>query len=398
MKVCIIENIYPPYDRGGAEQVVAKTVQGLLSNGHEVVLITSSPKGDEFQESEGLRIYRKRPPNLYFYTDAHQYHPIIRLLWHLIGMFNTPIATWTKEILEKEKPDVVHTHNLMGLSFLIPRVIKKLQLRHVHTVHDVQLVEPSAIIMKLQEKSLQYNGPHTFLYTLIMKWLIGSPNVVISPSKFLLGFYKDRGFFPKSKCIVVRNPITFDLPAPERKRVAQQDGLCHFLYLGQIEHHKGVLLLVKAFMNILQENPQVRLHIAGSGSQLAEVRQQIGNVDAIHTYGRVEREKLPELFAKVDVAVVPSLCYENSPTVIFESLYFGVPVLASRIEGVAELIKEGENGLTFTAGDVSGLEKKLIWCRDHKNQLQDMSGKTTHSLLGLSLKDYMERLVASYLG
>jgi len=45
MKICIINNLYPPYVRGGAEQVVAKTVQGLLERGHRVVIITSSPAG-----------------------------------------------------------------------------------------------------------------------------------------------------------------------------------------------------------------------------------------------------------------------------------------------------------------------------------------------------------------
>lgn len=396
MKVCVIENIYPPYDRGGAEQVVAKTIRGLLADGHEVVLITSSPNGNEFTEEKNFKIYRKKPPNIYFYTDAHQYHPVIRLCWHFIGIFNVPIALWTRKILLHEKPDVVHTHNLMGLSFLIPGVIRRLGLRHVHTVHDVQLVEPSAMIMKLQEKSFRYTGPHTLLYAAIMKQLLGSPDVVISPSKFLLGFYRRRGFFKKSISLVVRNPITFDLPAPNRERIAQEDGQCHFLYLGQIEHHKGVLLLVDAFLNISSSYPQARLHIAGNGSQLAELREIIGNSEVVHAYGRVNREKIPELFSQSDVAVVPSLCYENSPTVIFESFYFGVPVLASFIEGVEELIQEGENGVTFEAGDIQDLELKLIWCIEHKNQLQQMSSKTSQFLSGLSMEGYMQKLMDAY--
>ena len=64
-------------------------------------------------------------------------------------------------------------------------------------------------------------------------------------------------------------------------------------------------------------------------------------------------------FAKADITIVPSLCYENSPTVIFESFSYHTPVLASNIEGIAELIKEGENGLTFIAGNEASLLQKL---------------------------------------
>jgi glycosyltransferase involved in cell wall biosynthesis len=56
------------------------------------------------------------------------------------------------------------------------------------------------------------------------------------------------------------------------------------------------------------------------------------------------------LFAICDAVVVPSLCYENSPTVIYESFLAGVPVVASNIGGVGELVKDGENGFLVTPG------------------------------------------------
>ena len=199
MKICIINNIYPPYERGGAEQVVRKTVEGLIKAGHEVVLLTSSPKGDEKESMKNLTIYRKKPFNLFFYTQAHKHFFLSRLLWHILDTFNFGVASWVKNILEQEKPQVVHTHNLMGLSFLIPRVIQKLSLRHIHTVHDVQLVEPSGLILKQKEHSWRYNGLPTRMYTALMKRLMGSPDVIISPSQFLLDFYTSRGFFPHSQ-------------------------------------------------------------------------------------------------------------------------------------------------------------------------------------------------------
>ncbi|HAT03866.1 MAG TPA: hypothetical protein DCS29_03795 [Candidatus Magasanikbacteria bacterium] len=388
MKICIINNLYPPYARGGAEQVVKRTVDGLLKQGNDVVLITSTPDDEGVEEQVHLKIYRIRPRNIFFYTQAHKHDIASRFLWHIIDMFNVFVSRETKRILTWEKPDIVHTHNLMGLSFLIPQTIRALGIRHVHTVHDVQLVEPSGIILKTRENSWRYTGFPTKLYTWIMKKLLGSPEVVISPSQFLLDFYKARGFFRNSAKTLLRNPLTLDFKEEKGERVSTET--FNFLYLGQVEDHKGIFLLGEAFEKI----SDAVLHIVGDGSRLENLKEYTkGNKHVVY-HGRVDREKLPELFSMMDVTVVPSLCYENSPTVIFESLYFGVPVLASRIEGIAELIEEGENGFTFEAGDVSSLIHKLSWCVEHKKEIDSMRIKipTTSRSEG----EYIEKLITLY--
>ena len=410
MKICLINNLYPPHARGGAEQVVYKTVQGLLEAGHEVVVITTVPEGPHVWREGRLTIYRVVPKNLFFYTAAHQHSFLTRALWHLIDMFHAGVARTVAEILRQEKPEVVHTHNLMGVSFLVPRIIRELGIRHLHTVHDVQLVEPSGIILKAKENSWRYRGLPTRAYTAIMRRLMGSPDVVISPSQFLLDFYEKRGFFPGAKRVVLRNPVTMSLKhATASGRGPDQGGKntktlkqnfineshgVNFLYLGQIEEHKGVVFLVNVFRSF--GNDQAVLHIVGAGSQFERVKEMASVVNTIIVHGKVDRDKLPELFAETDVLIVPSLCYENSPTVIFEAFSFGVPVLASRVEGVAELIREGENGLTFETGNEASLKEKLTWCVEHREDLQAMSKKTAQSLHGLSERDYIERLQYLY--
>ena len=152
MKICLINNLYPPYARGGAEQVVKRTVEGLLQAGHRVVLVTTVPEVENVHQLENLTIREFKPWNLFFYTDAYKHFLAARFLWHIIDMFHMGSARFVRNVLKEEKPDVVHTHNLMGVGFLIPRVIRKQGIRHVHTVHDVQLVEPSGIILKTKEK------------------------------------------------------------------------------------------------------------------------------------------------------------------------------------------------------------------------------------------------------
>lgn len=411
MKVCLINNLYPPYARGGAEQVVQKTVEGLLREGHRVVLITTSPNGAEIERAGEFSHYRFRPWNLFFYTEAHRHSFVARFFWHLANMFHFGAARRVKNILKQERPDAVHTHNLMGMSFLIPRVIRKLGIRHVHTVHDVQFVEPSGIILKRKEMSARYTGFPTRIYSSIMKRLMGSPDVVISPSQFLLDFYVGRGFFPTSKKVVVRNPVTFEEAVGSRQQAVGGDeqNIFHFLYLGQIEKHKGVIFLTKTFLeffNIIVSPKNSTaysllptastLHIVGDGSAMEEVKKLADENPNIIFHGRVDREQLPKIFGMADVTVVPSLCYENSPTVIFESFAFGVPVLASNIEGIAELIREGENGLTFGAGDAESLQEKMSWCLAHREELRLMGERTRESLVGLSEEEYVRKVVELY--
>ncbi len=389
MKICIINNIYPPYHRGGAEQVVVQTVKGLRERGHSVVVITSTPEHDELVEEQGVKIYRINPKMSYFYTDAHTYGIFSRIRWHIENIWNRGVADAVDQIIENEKPDVVHTHNLMGLSFLIPQKIRARRIRHVHTIHDVQLVEPSGMILKTKEHSFRYHGPHTLLYSFITRKLFGSPEVVISPSKFLLDFYRARGFFGNSLCTVIRNPLTFSgEPLYEKKANTKLT----LLYVGQIEYHKGISILIDTLQKLA--SVPFELHIAGGGSLLPEVKKRTEHMPHVFVHGRVEKGELRELYKQAEITIVPSLCYENSPTVIFESFSFHTPVLASKIEGIAELIEEGKNGITFEAGSVKELLEKIQWCALHQHELEAMRKFIT--VPKTSNEEYVRALEESY--
>ena len=391
MKVCIISNLYPPHARGGAEQVVVKTVEGLRNAGHEVVVITTAPKGEaKVTTQNGVRVYRFTPKNVFFYTDARRHSMFVRLLWHIIDTYNFSSTKIVQDILMHEKPDVVHTHNLMGVGFGIPKAVRSLGIYHVHTVHDVQLVEPSGIILKLEEDSYRYTGFPTLIYSFAMKQRMGSPDVVISPSQFLLDFYRSRKFFRKSRLVLLRNPVSLVSSTQHIK-----SDRCRFLYLGQVEAHKGTLLSVLA-AQALPKGIDWELTIAGDGEALHGLKQEVGNNDRIHVLGRVARDQISHLFAHSDVTIVPSLCYENSPTVIFESFAHGRPVLASKVEGIEELIEEERNGKTFTTGDVKDLTGAMMWAATHKDQLQAMGKRARSNVDTLSQAVYMQTLEGYY--
>src|SRR3989344_1153885 len=142
MKIGIISNLYPPFVRGGAEIIVSTLAEGLKDNLHHVFVISTQPAAGLSswwplgRDSRGIRIYRFFPWNLYYYMNDYAYPILLRLIWHLLDIFNLHACVAVRSVLAKEKPDIVITHNLMGLGFLIPYLLRRRGITHIHTVHD----------------------------------------------------------------------------------------------------------------------------------------------------------------------------------------------------------------------------------------------------------------------
>lgn len=399
MKIGIISNLYPPFIRGGAEIVAAMEAEGLKKNWQHVFVISSRPKDVKVQgapffdfikvshdEVNDVTVYRFSPINLYYYLNDFKYPAFVRLLWHWLDMFNIFSYLTVKKILQKEKPDLIITHNIMGLGFLLPRLLRKLKIKHVHTLHDVQLVTPSGLIIKDKENALQHKFFKMIGYVKTMKRLIGSPDIVISPSKFLLDFYKKYNFFPKSKKVVLPNPIKGVINA---KKVASYN--LELLYLGQVHKAKGILDLIKSFRKIKIKH--INLHVVGVGHDFAKAKSLAKGDKRIIFHGWIQNTNLISLLNKADILVVPSLCYENSPTVIYEALSIGLPVIATDIGGVAELIKEGKNGWIFPAGDFAQFNQKIISLYKQRDKLTLLAENCRQSVKDYTIDNYVNKLL-----
>lgn len=370
MKICLVHNLYPPYAKGGAEKVVEKTAQELLSLGHEVFVITTSSDKEYNDVVDGVRVYRRRAGNLYAFADGNKHSFLSRFIWQCVNLFHINQARWVRRILEKEKPDVVHTHNLMGLSFLIPSVIRKLNIPHVHTLHDVQLVEPSGVVLYNKQNSFRYNNSLSFLYSYCTQILLGSPDAVVSPSRFLLDWYKQKGFFKNTKQLSV---IQNSLPEMSDKGDKQIYDVTRFLFVGQLETHKGLKVLLEAWKLIVQKQISAQLVIAGSGSLVKEVSEYAVKTDSVSYVGHLTHGQLEDMLYKTDIVIFPSICIENSPTVLFESIMSCTPVIASDMESIREIVQEGREGYFVSVGDSVALANKIIWCVENRDDVTNLS-------------------------
>ncbi|MFA6534063.1 MAG: glycosyltransferase [Patescibacteria group bacterium] len=361
MKVCVINSLYSPYHRGGAEVVAAAEARRFKNQGDEVLVITAGPWagfGSLKPRSvmvDGIKVYRFYPLNIFSFININQKPFWLRLPWHLIDLFNIHSYFAIKGILKKEKPDLVASHNLKGLGYLTWRAISSLGLKNSHTLHDVQLAVPSGLLVYGQERRWP-------VYEALCRCLCGSPTEVISPSKWLLDFYTAKGFFPGSRKTV--KPAFGVLPPVKLLNLKVTGHEVKLLFVGQIERHKGVIWLVKTLKESRIMNHESRagawqLEIVGDGSKLEELKSLVAGDERFKVYGRLEGDKLLEKLKEADFTVVSSLVYENSPTIIASCLQNDIPVIASAIGGIPEMVKEGVNGYLFQPGKAGELEEIL---------------------------------------
>ncbi|HDQ23208.1 MAG TPA: glycosyltransferase [Candidatus Uhrbacteria bacterium] len=390
MKIGLINSLYKPYKRGGAEVVFSRIVKELKKNSHDVFVITISGKKNKtdffITEMDDVRVYRFYPQNIFSFIEINQQPFWKRLIWHFIDFFNWHSYGQVKKIFKKEKPDLVLTHNVKGLGYLTWQAIRKLKIKNIHTLHDVQLVNPSGLIIKGREKQ----GFLGKIFSKISKKMIKNPEVVISPSKWLLDFYRGYGFFKKSKEIVLPNPLVLDEQEISKKF---EDDKITYLFLGQLEEHKGILFLLDLFPKF-NKLGNCRLVVVGSGRLEKELKERYKNEEWLEFLGYVPANKLSrQVFKKIHYTIVPSLCYENSPSVIYDSFKCATPVIASEIGGVPELVQEGVNGYTFEAGNKISLLNKLNLSLQNIDNYQQMSENARIRAKDFDIKNYIYKIL-----
>ncbi len=135
-----------------------------------------------------------------------------------------------------------------------------------------------------------------------------------------------------------------------------------FGYIGQLDHIKGVHLLIEAF-RALNSRSRRSLDIWGdltrSPEHVSRLRALARDDETISFRGRYERASLGNVLGEIDVLVVPSLWYENSPLVIQEAYAAGIPVIATDLGGMREAVTQGASGLLFERGNARDLAAQM---------------------------------------
>ncbi|MBI4450244.1 glycosyltransferase [Candidatus Uhrbacteria bacterium] len=363
MRILMIHNRHGETARGGAERVVERLMDTFRARGHVV-------HGDH-RTTVGFNALNRLPAP-------------IRAVWHLVDLLNIVAAVRLRATLRRTKPDVVHTHNLVGCSGLTPWVIRRSGVPWVHTLHDVQLITPSGLLTpRFQISDFRFQNrwwgdlapPSVLERSFLGRWfrslrrsLFGNPHVVTSPSRWLLQLHRAERFFPESRDVVVSNPIEVPSAIPERRGAVRR-----FCVVGQVEGQKGIVVLIEAYRQLRAMFPDVSLHIVGSGSIFPLLKRMSRDVRGLVLRGRLDADGVCAAISESDVLVVPSLVAENQPSVILEAFAMGVPVVASRVGGIPELVRDGETGFLTDPGSVEDLVRVLRLCVEDPKRVRGMA-------------------------
>lgn len=382
MKIAVIHSIYNPHVRGGAEVVVGNIVSGLKKRGHDVFVVSVGYE-NKVEEVDGIRVYRIKPFNLFNFLDINGQPVWKRLIWHLFDMFND-VQTWQlHKILAEEKPDLALTHSLMGLGFEIPVLLKIMKIRNIHTIHDMQLIHPSGLLGEDDKMPLA-----TQMYSWLCRLLFGSPAAVVFPSQYMKEIYERLGFFNKSKLSVLGNP----LPADAKIGIAKSEaGKFTMAFVGQIEPYKGVIDLIKIVNGLAGD---WELLIAGDGSAMREATKWSLDNPRVKLLGRLDAGYLEQkIWSKADLLINPSKVQESFGLVVIEAYARGVPVLASSIGALKDLVKENETGWLFKSGDQLDLKRCIEFIMSNQDQLKVMRDNCVKEAEKFRLENYLNSLM-----
>jgi len=193
-----------------------------------------------------------------------------------------------------------------------------------------------------------------------MQKVIDDLSLLISPSRFLREMLIKSAAVPKDKIIYSDYGFEIDRFVKRERGSIRDDGTVVVGFIGTLVKHKGVATLLHAMRAL--PGKKIELKIFGETRDFPgyfrSLKKLAGKDQRIKWMGRIEHDRVGEAFEEIDVLVVPSLWYENSPLTIHEAFIARVPVIASDIGGMKELIQSG-GGILFGAGNANDLAEKL---------------------------------------
>ncbi len=188
----------------------------------------------------------------------------------------------------------------------------------------------------------------------------------IAISKDILNRLLKEGF-SEDKIINIPNGVDTEMFCPmlkmEAEALRKKFGFNEekvFLYSGRLVEGKGLDLLVRAIKKVAKEYKDILLVFIGSGDyqeKIPDMASSYGLEDFVKIEGTVDN--VQEYLNASDIFVFPSLS-EGMPNSLLEAMACGLPVVASRIGGVVDIVEDGKSGILFEPGDVNGLANAMI--------------------------------------
>jgi glycosyltransferase involved in cell wall biosynthesis len=335
MKIAIGIPLFPPKWFGGAENATCNIARYLTKKGHEVHVITLHNEGlPKDSQMEGFYVHRVASSNIRIFGEL--------ILWFEVF-----------KCIKKISPDIIQ---IQFINYGMPAYISKKLLHIPYCVwgRGTEVYHPW-----LGKNLISYfvlkNANEVFALTHHMKRAMHHlcnrdikviPNG-ISNTRFKIWSgikHQDRSF-KTLICVAILRPL------------------------------KGLDYLIEALKIICERYTSTQLIIIGDGDdrkKLETLAHNLGLSDNIAFLGKKPNTEIPKFLAESDIFVFPSLS-EGFPNVLLEAMASGLPVVATNISGISEIIKDGENGLLVKPKNSQDLAEKILYLFQNDKLIRKMS-------------------------
>ncbi len=315
-----ILQILPELNVGGVETGTVDLAKYLVGHGHYSVVVSNGGALVDDLEKNGTRHYL---------LPVHR-----KSLWNALRSVKA-----LHRIILQENIDVVHARSRVP-AWIAFFACRKTKASFLTTCHG-------------------YYSKH--LFSRVMGW----PKLVIVPSEVIgRHMIEDFGVSAKHIRLIPRSVDVAKFNVPREEKVAKSTHVISIV--GRITPLKGHTFFLKAMTKVVRTMPYVKIWVIGDApakkqiykQELELLVQQLGLTDSVEFLG--SRKDIPQLLAKTDVLVLSTVTPEAFGRVILEAQAAGVPVVATKVGGVVEIIEDGETGLLVLPKNVDEMANAVI--------------------------------------
>lgn len=362
MRICIVAQTFAPQEEGGAE-IVARMCAKELSRHHEVFVLSLGMSGDRLAPTgesvgeNGIRVVRVHWHNSYL--PGHK-KPLVgrieKARWHLKASVGAVSAKEIKEILAREKVDLVYAHNSARMQPALFEASRQLNIPFCVHLHDYALLCPKSSMF-----SAAGNCDTPCLKCRVLTSRLksdGEGMTAIAVSDALKQTYLRAGVLTKADWHVLRNENireeTLHLPFVGRDHARSE--IFTFGYLGALSEEKGIEDLIRAFVD-MPNRQSARLIIAGRGREdYVRHLKSIAGGAPVTFMGFTSSEKV---YGVADAVVLPSRWREPQSLILIEAAVYGVPVIATNLGGTPEIVEDMKTGWCYDASVPGALTETM---------------------------------------
>lgn len=422
MKIALFVHCFFPAHFYGTEAYTLALAKELRALGHEPTVVTATFPG-EARQPELLHAYRWEGIDV-LSIDKNAYPPrSVRETYAQPELVDVHMA-----ILKRLDPDIVHICHLMNHTTALFEAAARCGVPTVATLTDffgicvtnrletvdhslctgpnaqrsncvacylsaalqpvdtllVRTIRQPAVVSALARLAARYVPERRLVGSYRAADIVARPDILanayrncrtaIAPTAFLKRLYESNGFPVPIE--IVRFGIDIDRA---RHRPSRSDGDLRLGYIGQIAPHKGLHVLIEALRKCWRST--FSLEIWGSQEQDAvysRALEQAARGLPVSFRGTFPPAELAGILHGIDLLVIPSTWYENSPLILLQALATHTPVLVSDVDGMTEFIAHDRTGFQFARGNAGALAAELMRIADTPGLLDRVAAEADY--------------------